>query len=181
MALYKVDVEKLYNNEYWTNVYHIDAVSMVDAGIQMDAIVAFEASIHFVPVTITKARVSTVTPNDNQYITKVYNTPGTRDATGNDFLPLFNVIRVDITDSGFGRPERKYFKLPVSEQMQNDGTLNNTIISEITAAFNALIANDDVALTGPNGESLVSATTFPKVGMRQLRRGSKRRLQPILP
>ncbi len=182
MPTYQIDVEKLYNNEYWTNVYYVgpNLLSLDDAVQAADSIVAFERAIHFDVVTFTKYRASTIVPGDIEYRTIILNVPGNRVSTGNTFLPLFNVVRCDLTDEGFKRPERKYYRLPVAEADQADGVLGFNVGTLIDDAWTTQIQGNSVPLVGPNGEAIIDLSVFPNVGMRQLRRGSRRRTTPVI-
>lgn len=182
MATFKVDIEKLYQNRYWTNVYYVGVgATLSDAVGTAAEIVAMEKKFHADLVTFTKYRVSTITPGDFVYQTVVLNEQGARNSTGMDFLPLFNVARVDLTDEGFKRPERKYYRCPVAESDQSGGTLSNTFITLIEGAFEVFFGSFVGALVGPNAEAITSAQVYPFVGMRQLRRGSRRRTTAIIP
>ena len=182
MATYKVDIEKLYQNEYWTNVYYIkDFVDLVTASNMAINLLQMERNIHFDIVTFTRVRTSTILPGDFQYFTEQPNEQGTLVSTGNDFLPLFNVVRVDLGDAGFKRPERKFYRCPVPEGWNSGGNLSIEGQNTVEGAINGFIIDNPGVLCGPNGEDILSANSFPFVGMRQLRRGSRRKATPVIP
>lgn len=177
MTLYQIDVEKRFQTEYWTNVYHVNADTLSAASALADQIVAIEQSVHFSDVVFTKARTSTAAPNDTVYTTNTYNLAGLVGST-DDRLPLFNVIRVDFNVYG-SRPCRKYLRCPVNEGIMGPaGSVSSGWISSMLANYvNPLVT---LGIVSPNGSAITSGNVSPLVGMRQLRRGSKRRAQPIL-
>lgn len=178
MALWAVDIEKVLQNEYWTNRYIVEATELGDAVGIADDIVQIERAVHNTNVLFTKARVADRVPLTDVYASVPYNVFGLQTLNGH-FLPLFNVARVDFNVQGGGRPSRKYLRLPIQEEWQQDGVF--------IGAFQTLVANSYVApmvaLVGyvdTDGQEIIDGSLYPSVGMRQLRRGSKRREEPIL-
>ena len=181
MATFQVDIQKFWQNEYWTNVYFIkDFPDLLGASAVAADLVQMERQFHFDVVTFSAVRTSTITPGDFQYVTTQPNEPGLVNSTGNDFLPLFNVVRVDLTDAGFKRPERKYYRCPVPESWNSGGNLAVEGENTVEGAINGFIIENPGVLCGPNGEDILEANAYPRVGMRQLRRGSKRKATPII-
>ena len=177
MPLWKLIIEKQFGTEYWVNDYYLDSADMAQADSDAQPIIDAEIAIHQVGVQFTKYRISTVVPDDDVFSNFALNVSGTRGAAG-DMLPLFNVLRVDITAAS-GRGGRKYLRGVLCEE---DTTFNVINPGSITS-FDTLYCNvlDGLSyLVKSNGVALVDATVYPNVGMRQLRRGSRRRTTPII-
>jgi hypothetical protein len=182
MPLYQIDIEKSFlaatgSLIYWTNVYHADRPTLADAQSTATIILNAEKSIHYSNVTYTKYRVRPAVVGSEGSITAV-NLPGARGIASNEYLPLFNVVRIDFTAT-IGRPSRKYLRLPVLETNQVNGALS---AGEITA-LNTNYCTPMLGVTGlcdVDGQNFTAVTPYPYVGMRQLRRGSKRRSTPVI-
>jgi len=173
-----VDIEKEYLGEYWTNRYVVLAPTRAQAAIYAGEIAEMERTWHKTVVLFTKFRVSDDNPATDNYQVSNLNVYGTAPVNG-DLLPLFNVMRVDFNVSGGGRPSRKYYRLPMGEFDQANGTITSGALS----VWNAAVAN--LATGGyyrdVDGQVIIDASVYPKVGMRQLRRGSKRKAPTTSP
>jgi hypothetical protein len=178
MARWQVDIEKELFGEYWTNRYIVEGATMGAADLIGADITAIERTIHGSEITFTKRRTSDGVPGTDTYMVVPLNVNGTRTNATGEALPLFNVFRVDFQATA-GRPSRKYIRGPVFEGDQAGGDLLAGTMTFINTNYAAPLA----ALTGyvdVDGQELLSGAVQRKVGMRQLRRGSKRRLLPIL-
>jgi hypothetical protein len=177
MPIYQVDIEKFYQNEYWTNVYHVEADDLEAAVGYGSEITAIEQALHYDAVTFTKTRVSSVEPDDGIFSTQIVNQPG--GAAGSpEYLPLPNCIRIDFQVFG-GRNLRKFMRLPLLEGQQTAGLLGSATITDWNTNYVATI----VALgyvCSPTGTHITSGYVLPQVANHQLRRGSKRKLAPII-
>jgi hypothetical protein len=176
MAIYSVDIEKLYQNEYWTNRYLVQVADLAGGQVAGSAIANMERNFHQNTVTFTRYRVSDNTPNTDVYTTVPLNLPGLRGSVG-EYMPLFNVVRVDFGVAGGGRPSRKYYRLPLGEGDQAGGILADGTVTAVDNALQPILAQP---VCDPQGQIWVSIAVARQVGMRQLRRGSKRRLRPII-
>ena len=117
-------------------------------------------------------------PGTDNFITTALQLFGERAPNG-EYLPLFNVIRVDFS-TGIGRPSRKFLRTPIGELMSQGGLLDVNTLADINNNYVAPL----VGLAGfvdVDGEQITGGAAFRPIAMRQLRRGSKRRLQPIIP
>lgn len=182
MPVFQIDIEKQFGTEFWTNVWHVRAPSIGDAVPAANEIKDYERGIHKSYVTFTKGRVRTAVKGDDVYSTLVYNQPGLV-ANTDSYLPLFNIVRVDL-QAEQERPSRKYFRLPLAENDQANSLLAGSVTSSVNAGMAGLIAalqGLGTPLVDVDDQLIISATTALSVGMHQLRRGSKRRQQPILP
>lgn len=178
MAVWKVDIEKLMEGEYWTNVYYVEADTLEDASLIGNEIVGIEESITLDLVTFTKFRTSDLTPNTDVYITTIVNETGDVASGGQDPLPLFNVVRFDLSVP-VGRPGRKYMRGVLADSTQNFNSLTPAMITVLNDNYAVPLAGL-VGVVNKDGQALSTVTTFPFVGMRQLRRGSKRKATPVI-
>jgi hypothetical protein len=180
MPLFQLDIEKRQNDEFWTNVYYVNTTDLIQANLLAPTFVQAEQEFHYNTVLFTKSRVRDMSPDTDAFIITPINTFGDLNDPGNQ-LPLFNVVRVDFPTAGFGRPARKYYRTGA-------GTLNITTAREWTGAYITLVTDalDGLRATvldnwkDIDGQAILDVSVTPLVGMRQLRRGSKRKVNPIL-
>ncbi len=173
-APFQLEIEKYYQGEYWVNRYFLDSSDMAGALVAAESIYLIERAIHRTSITFTKYSVRTTVPKDYVYETVVLNTTG-NSAVGSQLAPLFVVLRVDLGVSG-SRPSRKYYRGVLTE----DDIQTFTIIPASVTFYNTTIAPlaDVAGLCDPQGQSINNAKANPNVGMRQLRRGSKKKPTP---
>lgn len=178
MSLWKVDIQKVIGTEYWTNVYHVEADNLADAKTIGDQIVVLEKAGHTENVQFNRMRVSDVAPDTDAYVTVPLTGQGSL-ANAGEILPLWNVVRVDFFTT-VGRPSRKFLRGIVQEGYSNGtvitGGLRDTIQNQYATPLANLLGVVDV-----DGQPIEGGQVFATIGMRQLRRGSKRRLNPIIP
>jgi hypothetical protein len=181
MALFSAQVFKEGHGEKWSNRYIIEASGLAAAVACHGPIVEGELSVHKSTVTITAIRISDLNPATDQFVVVPYNSAGLVTATA-DILPLFNTCRIDVEVEGFGRPSRKYYRLPLAEDEQDDGVLSSVTGTAVADMVTQMITDVDTAgggdgeLVDPDGQSWISATHFTKVQMRQLHRRRRRSL-----
>lgn len=183
MPLYQIDIEKTLGGEFWTNVYYVQQSDLSNANTDAGTIAGIEATFHLENVQFTKARIRTVAEGDEIFVTRPLGFIGARDNSGGQLLPLFNVVRVDI-GAITGRPSRKYYRgTLLSSDVQANGTIVEAYRAFVEQQVDILLGSglNGVPLRDVDGEELTVSTAFQTIGMRQLRRGSKRRLQPVLP
>lgn len=179
MPLYQVDIEKNYLGEYWTNRYLITAEDLVEAEGYGSQIVSFEQIIHADGILFTKMRVSDTFENTDQYVSIALNTFGAYNVNEALLLPLFNVARVDFSPTA-GRPSRKYLRGVLTEDDINYNQIVTNRLNSIQTDYVAPLMSL-VPFVDPQQSVFFRASVSPFVGMRQLRRGSRRRTQPVLP
>lgn len=179
--LWSCDIEKSLEGEIWTNRYILNTPDLPSARIAAQSIVNAEQNVHADIVNFLRFRVSDLTPGTDVYSIVDINEVGevnTSELVPNSHLPLFNVVRVDFTVEA-GRPSRKYLRCPVFEEWQANGVLAQPTIDffniNYVGAMTAIQAFVDV-----DGQAIIGGSVSARVGMRQLRRGSKRRGTPIL-
>jgi hypothetical protein len=179
MPLFTLDVQKELRGEYWTNRYVLDGVSLLALTAPANAIVAAERAITLGDVRIVSYRISDRIAGGDVYIVQPVGVLGQR-TVATQALPLFDVARVDFS-VGQGRPSRKYLRGVLAEGDQtNYGELELTTVQFIDDNY-ANIVSDVPEYVDVDGQQIAYGRCYPYVGMRQLRRGSKRRSQPIIP
>lgn len=183
MALYQVDIEKQLGSEYWTNRYFVNSPTLAEADLAGMQIQNRERLFHRTAVTFTKRRVSDTVPNTSNFIVTPVFQPGELAKNG-AFLPLFNVLRVDFSVVGSGRPSRKYYRMPLcAGDITSDFNIDSGITSAVQAHLVSLIATMDLdysPIVDPDLQPWVAPAVYLAVAMRQLRRGTRRRTEPIL-
>lgn len=176
MPLFKLDIQKSYANETWTNRYLLNYGTLEAANTAAPQVLAAEQLFHPSFVLFTSYRVSDIVPNTDQFITTVVNQPG-EVVEGSSVLPLFNTVRVDLS-VGAGRPSRKYYRGILTEANTENGALSAALITLVSNAWFDIISGVDVV--DPQLTPIVQGIVFPNIQMRQLRRGSRRRTEPII-
>lgn len=176
MARFKVEVFKAYQGEQWGNVYLIEAAGLAEAINAAGPIADMDQAMHKPRVTQLYARVSDVQPGTDVFATIPLNRLGTGNSNGTS-LPLYCTCRVDLQVQGGGRPSRKYFRMPIEEGDQVDGSLTSTFLGiyagVLQGGLNAL-SSAGVQFVDPDGQAIVNAVIYPNVQMRQLHRRRKR-------
>jgi hypothetical protein len=188
MPIFQIDIEKkatagAHTGEYWTNRYLITAGTLAEAAIFSGNIAAMEQELHTPAVLFTKAAVRDLDETTDLYSTIPLNTPGVYGGSiPADLLPAMLVVRVDL-GVVTGRPSRKYYHLMLGEGSQSNGQWSSTVLSDVQGNINSLISAGGTAgqLCDPDGSTVISAAPMPIVTVHQFRRGSKRKLVPILP
>jgi len=173
LGLYYVDIEKSYQNEFWTNRYVIAASSPAAGAATADSLVTCERSGLTTLCLVTKYRISDDVPLTDNYFIKTVNLAGQKAVAGT-LMPLFNVVRIDFNVVSGGRPSRKYMRGWLGE---GDVEFDNLAAASLTTF--QTVANYFVTVQNyldVDGQTFGSASVNAKVGMRQLRRGSKRKI-----
>lgn len=179
MPTYRLTVEKYMAalNEYWTNVYHVNAESGANTVPITDALVAAERQILSTQAIITK--VSITLPGDGSgavFGANTYNLAGLLNTP--NLVPLFVVARVDFTVGG-SRPSRKYLRAALDEGLMTHTTIDGSYLAVLNTYAAAIVAVSGIC--DVDGQAIVAGSTKPSPAMRQLRRGSKKKLTPSTP
>jgi len=99
--------------------------------------------------------------------------------TVSNYLPLYCVARFDFAVAS-GRPSRKYMRMPIPREWNTNGQFETTTIPQMNAAYSTpLLAVDGIC--DNSGQPFLSGGVIATIGMRQLRRGSRKRTTPIIP
>ena len=177
MPRYKLIIQKQFGTEYWVNDYYFTATDLDDADSKAQPIIDAEIAVTCVGVVFDLYRISTVDPDDGIFRNYPLNVQGTKPNNA-ELLPLFVVLRVDF-QADTGRAGRKYLRGVLGEADVQFNTLNSTSVDQ----YNTLYATPLRSLgylEKSSGVLLNDVAINPTVAMRQLRRGSKRRVTPII-
>lgn len=178
MPVYRITTQKFLSGEFWTNDYHVNAVSMNEAASVASQCLAAEKLFTHNSITIQKARVSTTTKGDRVHRIINYNQFGGR-VIASALLPLWDCVYVDFPRDGDGEPGAKWYRgIPLDDCL--GAVLSVDIINDTTNALVDLINNADAPLCLPDGTGVLAPAARALIGMHQLRRGSKRRENPII-
>lgn len=175
MALFKVTLFKRLNSvseeRPWTNTYHVDATSVEDALDHAESIVEVERLVTWSVVEFYRVSAKQVLEDGPAGQARTISELGTRDATGENWLPLFNGVRVVLDDLA-ARPDQKYLRPPVMESECNNGALVNDTVDLINTAYVGGLLALPYLRSSSNG-SYIGGRCEPFIQMRQ--RGWKRR------
>jgi hypothetical protein len=175
---WQVDVQKQLGTEYWTNVYHVARSNQASARLFAEKVIALEREFHHNLTVFTSYRV-TPFPGPAEGTVVPVGLFGIGGA--GPYLPLFCCLRADFP-APTGRPSRKYWRLPIEEVAQVNGQIEPTFVSAWQGVVDAFFASPDSAgMIDIDGQLLTSGRILPAVAMRQLRRGSRRRITPVIP
>lgn len=176
MTLFRATIEKtlqLTPSDKWTNVYHINAASILDAQDISDSIAALEQAIYKDYVAITRIAVANPAVPGSSSSRNVY-LAGSVTGDSTLMLPLFNTVLVQLLPAA-GRPSPKYLRLPLQEGDVTSGKLTSTLTGFVDTNYSVPL----VALTGvadEDGQDIIGYNTPDRVQMRQL--GWHRRTRP---
>lgn len=179
LPISQIDIQKQQGAEYWSNRYLCEfAVGSAEAEAAATALINAEKAMLFNNVLINKVRIATLTPNDNVFQAWNPNTFGSRNAVGLSLLPLFCVVRIDF-GAGLGRPSRKYIRGALSESDVQGANLESGFLSGVATPYGNAVSGL-AGIVDPQGDDLNGFSVYPQIAMRQLRRGSRRRSEPVL-
>lgn len=175
MALHKVTIYKRLNTSEspkWTNVYWIEALGFntaLDAG---QGIADIEKTILTDLGVIY--RITAQLATGGTIASRVVNIGGLRAIAEDVLLPLFNTVRVILSDD-LGRPESKYLRAALGEADVVGFSIGTDTVIDLYANYvTPLLAV--LGLRGPNGEAISSGIVQLPVQMRQ--RSWHRRTRP---
>lgn len=175
LPTWRIQIVKELGNEVWSNDYLTDDVTIEDAQDLSALLQTWERNIHMDSVLFSYIRVSSYAPDDRIFRHLTTNVPGLVTATA--YLPLFNTLRVDLgtTDSD---PARKYYRCPVSESTQTSGVFDGAYRTTIAGLITTYLITPGVLghLVTTKGNTVVTATPYIYVQMRQLHRRRKKKV-----
>jgi hypothetical protein len=177
MARFQADVQKVYQGEYWTNRYILEAADLAAATLAAHEIVDNERNIHSTLITFDKLRVSSVAEGDQEYAIESLTGNGEYNA-GVLLVPLFNVVRVDF-NCATGRPSRKYLRGCIGNENQVGPNLLPAYWTIVGTSYVTLMLNVP-GFVDVDGQPFTSGVTMQRIGMRQLRRGRRKREAPVI-
>lgn len=176
MPLFQLDIEKSYQGEFWTNRYILEATDVNATLGTANIIVDAEQDVHNNIINFTKYRVSDIVKGTDNYVIVPINSVGGRVSVGS-ILPLFNVARVDF-GVGIGRPSRKYLRIGFTEA-DIDGSVIVPALVTALQNYGALLVSL-AQFVDVDAQPITSSAVVGTLQMRQLRRGSRRRTQPVI-
>lgn len=175
--LLQIDIQKRLGAEYWTNVYYVNLPDL-EEGLSAAIVIAdAERAFHSQAIVFDKVRVSVYGPDVDSYITQPLG--GTGNVTADQpILPLFCTLNVVFT-AGLNRPGRKFYRVGWTRAAVDVGFSWRAAERNIAeqAILNML---QTVPLQDRGGGAYGAVVLDERIGMHQLRRGSKRRAQPVI-
>jgi hypothetical protein len=176
MPVFRIQVfYQLGNLGKWSNVWHANAADIPSLQTDVSAIMVPDLQPLLHPdCTLLRTLISDLAGADFQTVEQ--NVSGSSSESGS-LLPLFNSMKAILTDGGLGRPDLKYFKGFLTEDMQTDGVIEpsqrsaadvrvTTLLSDMSASSSPLCSAD--------GTEYVSASIQQAVQMRQMHRRRRR-------
>jgi hypothetical protein len=119
-------------------------------------------------------------PASDSFFTEDRNNLGTYSSSGS-LLPFWNACKLIFPPSDFGRPDLKYMKGVVGENVQTDGLLSTGFQTDMDNACSAMIADmiaNATPLCSANGDFYETVSVQPLVQMRQMHRKRKKSVTP---
>lgn len=171
MPVYNITVEKRMESgpfalRQWSNVYHVNAASIVAADGYADDLAAIERAIY--PDNVAIVRLATHgAPGTGSGFSRNVFLLGTR-GTGTPAtqLPLFNTVLVQLRPS-LGRPSPKYLRLPLDEAEVTSGNIVAPLTTDLNADYlTPLLAYSH--LCDEHGQAFTGGQVNVPVQMRQL-------------
>lgn len=177
LPLWRIEIVKQLQSEQWSNDYLTDDATMDDAQDLAQILLTWERNLHMSVVTFVYMRVSSYVPGDRTFRHINVNAQGL--AVPGDYIPLFNTMRVDFSTSD-SDPGRKYYRVPVGEATQTNGTFTTDIVTQVDIQIlNFLVTTNALEhLVTPKGNRITGATVYPRVQIRQLHRRNKKKVTP---
>lgn len=176
MPKFRLTLEK-YNSgfaEYWTNIYWCNVAVITDAVPLLTSLMNAERPLYWASTVITKGRVDDAVKLTDNFRTVTFNAAGTRASPTGDAYPLFAVSRVDFTVADGGRPSRKYLRATIADEDTAGATaLAAAAVTRLQTYADAIVA---AGLCDVDLAAITAGAVWPNIAMRQLRRGSKKRL-----
>lgn len=176
-VIQEITIEKVFNGVYFVNRYLVSRGTPGAAVADVAPIVNMEKQFFGTGVSFTKARVSDGIPGTDSYIIVPLSGSGGV-SSGSTQTPLFNTVRVDLGVNA-GRPSRKYYRVSVASGQAEGQNWSTGYQETVQVNWNAMIASD-VPLCDPDGQLIINAAVLRPVQMRQVRRGSRKKMQPII-
>ncbi len=172
-----MDIQFVYNSEYWTNKIYVQASNDTAAAQDALDIGNYLATAVQNAVTVQKVRVTPMPAVANQFFDVPVNAPGSGGTTAP--APLFNVVRW-VFSPARGRSTMHYFRGGITAA--NFGPDGN--FTDAAAIYNSSVVRGlfdlPQVIVDKYGHPYISANAARKVGMHQLRRGSKRVKKPVI-
>lgn len=174
VTTYKEWVGEPFAGEKWSNVYYVQTGNAPGAATTGVFFADTEMAVSYEPVVARRVVAVNVANHDDRAVLTP-NTPGALDPTGmGGFLPLFNTVRVVLTDAE-GRPESKFLRTGATPAQIGAGSWDGAYVTFVETNYAAPLIGE-LELRGPNDESITGATVQAAIQNRQL--GWHRRTRP---
>lgn len=177
MALYTVSIHQSLSlagqREEWRNSFHFDALgpnSALDAGVTAAEALMQGAIYDVTAFKLTAKEVGT----SNPAATRAISVTGARAGDPLDLLPLFNTVRMVLTD-GLDRPQVHYLRGMILEGDVQGYRITDTLRSLLQTNVADAIAGI-LGIRGPKNELITGAAIYVPIQMRQ--QGWHRRSRP---
>lgn len=157
--------------EYWTNVYHFPGSDLAAAITAGQAIANWEMAMVGTGIIVTKIRADDKTIETDVFQTVMMNEPGDRAMGDADTLPLYVALVVDFGVGAGGRPCRKFLRGFSKADLSGMSWMPGLI--GLASTYAAGVVSKGIC--DPQGNIVTSGSIKLNAGMRQLRRGSKKR------
>lgn len=177
VPLWRIEIVKQLGSEQWSNDYLTDNETIDDAQDLAAVLQTFERNIHMEIVQFPYIRVSSYVAGDRTFRHFDTNLGGLQ--TVAEYLPLFNTVRMNMSTSD-SDPGRKYYRIPVPETQQSNGTLASGYVTSLNGLIGTYLVTPLALeqLVTPKGNRITSAAMYPNVQMRQLHRRRKKKVTP---
>lgn len=176
--VWRLEIFKKLEAETWSNAYLLDDTDITAADAVASSLVDWEAAIHKSNVQLEYYLLSSIAIGDRIFRHVPLNIPGEDPIGSEQWIPLYNTLRMDMatTDSD---PARKYYRLPITEGMQQNSIFTPAAVTAFNSAINTILQPiiDLGSIVTNSGKVVVSASTHVAVQMRQLHR-KRRRIVP---
>jgi hypothetical protein len=181
MGIFRIQVNYTFQTvNKWSNVWHCTAADL--ASVAAGVVTTMEGSLLLMLSNSCVLKSFLISDDaSDAFLTVDRNSAGLYTSSG-PLLPLWNACKIVFPPSDFGRPDVKYMKGIVGENVQTDGLLSSTFLTDMDTAVEALIDTmdtDSIPLCSENGDLYETAQVQPAVQMRQMHR--KRRKKVVTP
>jgi hypothetical protein len=175
MPLYRGTVYKVLtanDGHKWVNNYWVNDTSPELALDRMDDIADIEAAVLPQAVTIYRLTVQPAGGGDSSI--RVVDKQGEIDLDPANLIPLFNTVRVIMTDN-VGRVESKYLRALIFEANVQGYNISGELVDQVNSLYCTPLLGI-LTLRGPNNEPITSIKTQQLIQVRQI--GWHRRTRP---
>lgn len=174
MAVFQIDIQKRLGNEFWTNRYFTDAAILAEAHVNAQTVMNQERSFHGDAVEFVSYRTSTIAEGDDVFLSSPISLFGA--VSFGNYLPLFNVVKVQLTTAGT-RPYFKLYRGCLFEENTTGSLIDAATVDLVGDGISGMI---DIITSGL-GVLFGGYAVNPRIQMRQLRRGKRKRSGPVIP
>lgn len=175
MPLYRLTVYKVLNaldGHKWVNNYWVNDTSAELALDRAEAIANIEKDIYCQAVNIYRLTARLATGGDTSM--RAVSIDGDLDIDPANLIPLFNTVRVVLTDD-VGRVESKYLRTLIFEANVQGFNISGELKDQIDELYCGPLLGI-LTLRGPNNEPITGITTQQLIQIRQT--GWHRRTRP---